>query len=45
MENFEKNQETEMIELSREELKSLYGGVTYKYYYENGKIVCVKIDD
>ena len=41
MENSKKNQESELRELSREELKTINGGVCYKVIYIDGKPVLI----
>ena len=45
MENSKQNQESELRELSREELESLFGGVTYKTVWIDGELVLIEVED
>ena len=46
MKNSKKKQKSEWRELSREELKTINGGVTYKLILnEKGQLILVKISD
>jgi len=42
MENLKKEQTSKLRELSREELRYINGGTTYKLVYQDGKLVLLK---
>ena len=45
MENSKQNQESELRDLSHEEMMSLFGGVNYVIVYVDGEIIYLEVDD